>query len=135
MRLQEEIIYSEGSKAAVQAPHRGCGCRIPGDIQGKVEWSPRYPDLVNGNPAHSNRLILFGHNSPFYSNLLILFILWYYYNSMPLVMPLVSSFPLEFFLFLYHNRASVTLPSLTGACTVVFYFHSFLLCFCDFFLL
>lgn len=31
---------------------RGCGCPIPGGIQGQVGWGPGQPELVGGNPAH-----------------------------------------------------------------------------------
>lgn len=80
----------------VQAPQRGCGCPIHADIQGQVEWSPRYPDLVIGN------LALPTGRGWYYlvitvPSILILLILWYYYNSIPLVIPLVSSFPIVFF--------------------------------------
>ena len=32
---------------------RGCGCPIPGSVQGQVEWGPGQPDAVGGIPAHS----------------------------------------------------------------------------------
>jgi len=39
-----------------QVPQRGCGCPIPGGVQGQVEWDPEQPDLaldlVVKNPAY-----------------------------------------------------------------------------------
>ena len=31
-----------------QAAQRGCGCPIPGGVQGQVGWDPGQPGLVNG---------------------------------------------------------------------------------------
>jgi len=31
-----------------QAAQRGCGCPIPGGVQGQVGWGPGQPGLVNG---------------------------------------------------------------------------------------
>lgn len=42
-------IYSEGSEMLAQAAQRGCGCLIPGGIQGQVGWIPAPPDVVGGN--------------------------------------------------------------------------------------
>ena len=43
-----------------QAAQRGCGCSIPGGIQGEVEWGPGQhglvPDLEVGGPACSRGL-------------------------------------------------------------------------------
>ena len=30
----------------VRCWNRGCGCPIPGDVQGQVGWGPGQPDLV-----------------------------------------------------------------------------------------
>ena len=29
-----------------QAAQRGCGCPVPGGVQGQARWGPRQPDLV-----------------------------------------------------------------------------------------
>jgi len=29
-----------------KAAQRGCGCPIPGDVQGQFEWGPEHPGLV-----------------------------------------------------------------------------------------
>jgi len=34
-----------------QAAQRGCGCPVPGGVQGQVGWGPRQPGLVNGEVA------------------------------------------------------------------------------------
>jgi len=31
---------------------RSCGCPIPGAVQGQIGWSPEWPPLVKGVPAH-----------------------------------------------------------------------------------
>ena len=40
-----------------QAAQRGCGCPVPGGVQGQVGWGPRQPGLVSdmevGSPACS----------------------------------------------------------------------------------
>jgi len=47
---------------AAQAAQRSCGCPIPGDTQGQVEWGPRQPGLllnqVIGNAAMAGGLKL-----------------------------------------------------------------------------
>ena len=48
VRCQEEILYSEGSAALAQAAQKGCGCPVPGGVQGQVGWGPGQPGLVNG---------------------------------------------------------------------------------------
>jgi len=41
--------------AVVQAVEGGCGCPVPGGVQGQVGWGPGQPDLVLdvevGSPA------------------------------------------------------------------------------------
>jgi len=43
----------------------GCGCPIPGDIQGQAGCGSGQPGLVVGNPAHSRGLKLDGRWGPF----------------------------------------------------------------------
>jgi len=47
-RLNEEILYSEGSEALAQAAQRSCGCPIPGGVQGQLGMGPGQPELVGG---------------------------------------------------------------------------------------
>ena len=42
----------------------GCGCPIPGDVQGQAECGSGQPGLVVGDPAHSMGLKL-DHYDPF----------------------------------------------------------------------
>ena len=43
-----------------QAAQWGCGCPIPGGVQGQVRWGPGQPglvpDVVTGNPAHGREV-------------------------------------------------------------------------------
>ena len=41
-----EIFYRESGKVLEQAAHRGCGCPVPGGVQGQVGWGPGQPGLV-----------------------------------------------------------------------------------------
>ena len=56
-RVVREIFYREVGEALAQAAQRGCGCPMPGGVQGQVGWGPRQPDLVPdvvvGTPAQS----------------------------------------------------------------------------------
>ena len=52
---QGEVLYYESGKELEQAAQRGCGCPVPGGVQGQVGWGPRQPGLVLnvevGDPA------------------------------------------------------------------------------------
>ena len=65
-KLQEEVFHSEGGDALEQVAQGGCGCPIPGGIQGQVGWGPGQPGLVVGDPAHSRGLKLDDHCGPFH---------------------------------------------------------------------
>jgi len=56
-RVVREIFYREVGEALAQAAQRGCGCPMPGGVQGQVGWGPGQPDLVPdvvvGTPACS----------------------------------------------------------------------------------
>jgi len=39
----DESLYYESGEVLEQAAQRGCGCPIPGGIQGQVGWSPGQP--------------------------------------------------------------------------------------------
>ena len=52
-----EVLYYEYESGEVlaRAAQRGCGCPIPGGVQGQVGWGPGQPGLVPdlevGGPA------------------------------------------------------------------------------------
>jgi len=50
------IFYSEGGDTLEQVAQRGCGCPIPGGIQGQAGCGSGQPGLVVGDPAHSRGL-------------------------------------------------------------------------------
>ena len=52
MRRKEEVLRYEGGEALAQVAQRGCGCPIPGSVQGQVGWGFEQPGLVEGVPAH-----------------------------------------------------------------------------------
>jgi len=43
---QGEVLCNESSKVLEQAAQRGCGCLIPGGVQGQVGWGPGQLGLV-----------------------------------------------------------------------------------------
>ena len=53
MGYQGEVLYQGSGELLEQAAQRGCGCPIPGGVQGQVEWSPGQPGLEGGVPAYS----------------------------------------------------------------------------------
>ena len=48
-----------------QVAQGGCGCPIPGGIQGQAGCGSGQPGLVVGDPAHSRELKLGDHCGPF----------------------------------------------------------------------
>jgi len=40
--------YQESGEVLERAAQRGCGCPIPGGVQGQVGWGPGQSSLVNG---------------------------------------------------------------------------------------
>ncbi|GAB0193696.1 hypothetical protein GRJ2_001834900 [Grus japonensis] len=57
-RFRLDILYDEGGEALEQVAQRGCGCPIPGSVQGQVGWGFGQPGLVAGVPAHGRGLEL-----------------------------------------------------------------------------
>ena len=55
-----EIVDQDSGEVLAQAAQRGCGCPIPGDVQGQVGWGPGQPGLVLsvkvGSPACGGRV-------------------------------------------------------------------------------
>ena len=41
-----EVLYYESGEVLEQAAQRGCGCPVPGSVQGQVGWGPGQPGLV-----------------------------------------------------------------------------------------
>ena len=63
-----EVFHTEGGDAVEQAAQVGCGCPIPGGIQGQVGCGSGQPGLVVGYPARSRGgLKLHDHCGPFQS--------------------------------------------------------------------
>jgi len=50
---RDVCFHSEGSDALEQGAQGGCGCPIPGGIQGQAGCGSGQPGLVVGDPAHS----------------------------------------------------------------------------------
>ena len=46
-------VHSEGGEALEQVAQRGCGCPIPGGIEGQAGCGSGQPALVVGDPAQS----------------------------------------------------------------------------------
>ena len=44
--MSGEVLYYESGEVLEQAAQRGCGCPIPGGVQGQVRWGPGQPGLV-----------------------------------------------------------------------------------------
>ena len=63
--LQEEFFHPEGGDALEQVVQGGCGCPIPGGIQGQAGCGSGQPGLLVGDPAHSRGLELHEHCGPF----------------------------------------------------------------------
>ena len=39
-------FFTESGEVLEQAAQRGCGCPVPGGVQGQVGWGPGQPGLV-----------------------------------------------------------------------------------------
>ena len=50
---QEEVFHPEGGDALEEVAQGGCGCPIPGGIQGQAGCGSGQPGLVVGDPAQS----------------------------------------------------------------------------------
>ena len=55
---KEEVFHPEGGDAVEQVAQGGCGCPIPGGIQGQAGCGSGQPGLLVGDPAHSRGLKL-----------------------------------------------------------------------------
>jgi len=62
--MQSDVFHTEGSDTLEQVAQGGCGCPIPGGIQGQAGCGSWQPGLVVGDPAHSRGLKLDDHYCP-----------------------------------------------------------------------
>ena len=44
--VRGEVLYQESGEVLEWDAQRGCGCPIPGGVQGQVGWGPGLPGLV-----------------------------------------------------------------------------------------
>jgi len=51
--IRRKFFTQEGGDALEQVAQGGCGCPIPGGIQGQAGCGSGQPALVFGDPAHS----------------------------------------------------------------------------------
>ena len=51
--FSHSFFHPEGGDALEQVAQGGCGCPIPGGIQGQAGCGSGQPDLVVGDPAHN----------------------------------------------------------------------------------
>ena len=58
-------FFTQGGEALEQVAQGGCGCPIPGGIQGQAGCGSGQPGLVVGDPAHSRGLKPDDHCGPF----------------------------------------------------------------------
>jgi len=58
-------LTKQGGDTLEQVAQRGCGCPIPGGIQGQAGCGSGQPGLLIGDPAHSRGLKLDDHCRPF----------------------------------------------------------------------
>ena len=65
MRRQVEVLRCEGGEALEGLAQRGCGCSLPGSVQGQAGWGFEQPGLVEGVPAHGRGLELDDLYGPF----------------------------------------------------------------------
>jgi len=63
--LREEVFHPEGGDALEQVAQVGCGCPIPGGIQGQDGCGSGQPGLLVGDPAHSRGDETKDHCCPF----------------------------------------------------------------------
>ena len=52
MDIRKKFFCTEGGDTLEQLPKGGCGCPIPGGIQGQAGCGSGQPGLVVGDPAH-----------------------------------------------------------------------------------
>ena len=59
--MSGEVFHREDGEVLEQAAQRGCGCPVPGGVQGQVGWDPGQPglvlDLVVGKPLGNRGVV------------------------------------------------------------------------------
>ena len=65
LHLLSRNHFSAENGSLEQVARGGCGCPIPGGIQGQAGSGSGQPGLVVGDPAHSRGLELHEHCGPF----------------------------------------------------------------------
>ena len=63
--MRRKFFHSESGDTLEQVAQGGCGCPIPGGIQGQAGCVSGQPGLLVGDPAHSRGLERDEHCSPF----------------------------------------------------------------------
>ena len=63
--IRRKFFHTEGDDTLEQVAQGGCGCPIPGGIQGQAGCGSGRPGLLVGDPAHSRGLELDEHCGPF----------------------------------------------------------------------
>ena len=53
LRIRRKFFHTESGDTLEQVAQGGCGCPIPGGIQGQAGCGSGQPGLVVGDPAHS----------------------------------------------------------------------------------
>jgi len=75
--ISRKFFPTEGGDTLEQVAQGGCGCPIPGGIQGQAGCGSGLPGLVVGDPAHGRGLKLDDHCGlfqprPFYDSVIVL---------------------------------------------------------------
>ena len=71
--IRRKFFHTVGGDTLEQVAQGGCGCPIPGGIQGQAGCGSGQPGLLVGDPAHSRGLELGEHCGPFYDSMLLCF--------------------------------------------------------------
>ena len=50
------MLHCEGGEALEEVAQRGCGCPLPGSVQGQVGWDFEQPGLVEGVSVHGREV-------------------------------------------------------------------------------
>jgi len=66
-KVEIEVFHTEGGDVLEHIAQGGCGCPIPGGIQGQAGCGSGQPGLLVGDPVHSRGLKLDDHCGSFQS--------------------------------------------------------------------
>ena len=50
--IRKKVFHTKGGDTLEQVAHGGCGCPIPGGIEGQAGCGSGQPGLVIGDPVH-----------------------------------------------------------------------------------